>query len=127
LEHVAQGEFEGPTACVDRDGLRTGFVLDRVEALDDEVVRLVPRDALELERPLRADAPQGMPEAVLRVDDLGGVGPAPADHAERVTGVRPDVLDLPVPHPHLDPASRGTDAADSLLPVELLLSHRAVQ
>ena len=70
LEHVAPRELERAATGVDVHGLGTGFPLDRVQPLDDDVVRLVPADALELVGPLGTHALHWVPETMLGMDDL---------------------------------------------------------
>jgi len=83
-DHVAVGKRFGPlhthpsAAGVDGHGLRPRLDLDSLETLPDEVVGLVPADALELLGPLRPLALQGVPQAVLGVDDVRGVLPSPS-------------------------------------------------
>lgn len=65
LRHVAPGADHGD------DGLGARFALELPHLLFDEVVRLVPGDALPLVLAALACALQGIPEAAFVVDQLG--------------------------------------------------------
>ena len=85
-----------------------------LESLDDDLIGVVPRDALELVRALWADPAHWMGETVRVVHDLSRVSAIRADHSEWMI-LRPGALDPAVFECHGHPTSGGADPADSIL------------
>src|SRR5215471_1010967 len=94
-------------AQVRPDGFPTELAADPAQALRDQVERLVPRDALEVARPLRADAPHRVEETVrrLRVRDVVVELVAQDAARERMRGIALQLHRAPVLDGD-DPAAR---------------------
>ncbi len=122
LEEIAQGQLEGAAAGVDPHGLRARLGLDRVEALGDERVGLVPGDGLEGVLALGPVPLERGTQAMLGVDNLRRVLAAPAHSTQRMVRVRPHLHQSSLFDPRLNPAAGGTDAADGFLPAHITLN-----
>jgi hypothetical protein len=90
-----------PEVAVGKDGERPSFLDDRLEALSDEIERLVPRHALE--RIGFVQAGQRMEKPVLVVDQLlvvleAAAQEAPGDGMIRITDNADDLSVLDVRH-----------------------------